>query len=85
MSKSADRCLPFFETLKKASHFSQTLECQSAFDELKTYLLTPPLLVILGEAKPLNLYLTASDNAMVVVLVNVNKLFQTSEKKLQQG
>ena len=37
-----NKCLPFFRILKKA--FEWTDECQNAFEELKAYLASPPLL-----------------------------------------
>ena len=40
--KATEKCLPFFLTLKKS--FEWTAECQRAFEELKAYLSTPPLL-----------------------------------------
>ena len=40
--KTTDKCLPFFKILKKA--FEWTDECQRAFQDLKTYLVTAPLL-----------------------------------------
>ena len=40
--QSTDKCLPFFKTLKRA--FKWTDECQQAFEDLKKYLMTPPLL-----------------------------------------
>lgn len=69
VSKSADRCLSFFETLKKVSRFSWTPECQIAFHKLKIYLSMPSVLVSPSDVKTLNLYLTASNNAMAAVLV----------------
>ena len=42
VSKATDKCLPFFKVLKKA--FEWTDECQKAFQDLKTYLTTAPLL-----------------------------------------
>ena len=42
ISRATDKCLPFFRTLKKS--FEWTAECQQAFEELKAYLSTPPLL-----------------------------------------
>ena len=42
MSRATDKCLPFFHTLKKS--FEWMVECQQAFEDLKTYLLSPPLL-----------------------------------------
>ena len=49
VSKATDKCLPFFKILRKA--FEWTDECQKAFQDLKVYLTTAPLLSpsILGE------------------------------------
>ena len=40
--RATNKCLPFFRMLKKS--FEWTAECQQAFEELKAYLSTPPLL-----------------------------------------
>ena len=42
VSRATDKCLPFFCTLKKS--FEWTNECQQAFENLKAYLSSPPLL-----------------------------------------
>ena len=42
ISKATDKCLPFFRTLRKS--FEWTDECQKAFEDLKKYLLSLPLL-----------------------------------------
>ena len=42
ISRAIDKCLPFFCTLKKS--FEWTVECQQAFEDLKTYLSSPLLL-----------------------------------------
>ena len=42
VSRAIDKCLPFFCTLKKS--FEWTVECQQAFEDLKTYLSSPLLL-----------------------------------------
>ena len=42
VSKAADKCLPFFRVLRKS--FEWTNECQKAFEDLKKYLSSPPLL-----------------------------------------
>ena len=67
VSKVTDKCLPFFKILRKA--FEWTEECQKAFQDLKVYLTTAPLLSpsILGEE--LYLYLTVSPHAVSSALV----------------
>ena len=49
ISKTTDKCLPFFKVLKKA--FEWTNECQETFQDLKVYLTTALLLSpsVLGE------------------------------------
>ena len=42
VSKATDKCLPFFKVLRKV--FEWTDECQKAFQDLKDYLTTAPLL-----------------------------------------
>ena len=42
ISRATDKCLPFFKTLKQA--FAGTDEWQAVFQELKRYLINPPLL-----------------------------------------
>jgi hypothetical protein len=67
VSRSSDKCLPFFKVLKKA--FSWTEECERAFGELKTYLANPPLLSRPVEGEILYLYLAVSQTAVSSVLV----------------
>ncbi|KAJ7982769.1 Retrovirus-related Pol polyprotein from transposon 17.6 [Quillaja saponaria] len=67
MSKSTDRCFPFFQTLKKA--FSWTDECEVAFQQLKEYLATVPVLGKLVEGEVLILYLGVSSVAVSSVLL----------------
>ena len=67
MSKATDKCLPFFCTFKKS--FEWMAECQQAFEDLKAYLSSPPLL---GPSKPgveLFLYLAVSLTAISAVLI----------------
>ncbi|KAL0345679.1 UNVERIFIED_CONTAM: hypothetical protein Sradi_4399200 [Sesamum radiatum] len=45
ISKSAEKSLPFFKTLRKAKTFEWGTPCQHAFEELKAYLAKLPLLV----------------------------------------
>ena len=53
-----DKCLPFFKTLKKS--FEWTDECQKAFEELKAYLASSPLLSPSKLGEELSLYLAMS-------------------------
>ena len=58
VSRATDKCLPFFRILKKA--FKWTNKCQNAFEELKAYLASPPLLSPFKPDKELFLYLARS-------------------------
>ena len=67
VSRATDKCLPFFHTLKKS--FKWTVECQRAFEELKAYLSSPPLLSPSQPGEELFLYLVASPVAVSAALV----------------
>ena len=58
VSRATDRCLPFFRTLRKS--FKWTDECQTAFNDLKAYLSSPPLLSSSIQGEELYLYLAVS-------------------------
>ena len=67
ISKVTNKCLAFFKFLKKT--FEWTDECQKAFQDLKAYLATTPLLSpsVLGEE--LYLYLVVSLHAVSSALI----------------
>ena len=44
ISRSVDRCRPFFLLMKKWKGFEWTEECALAFQQLKEYLLRPPII-----------------------------------------
>jgi hypothetical protein len=69
ISRSADRCQPFFQLLKKGTTFQWNDSCMSAFEDLNKYLSSPLLLStpVLGE--PLFLYLAVSEHAVSAVLI----------------
>jgi hypothetical protein len=69
ISRSADKCKPFFRLLGKMSKFVWDEECSVAFQRIKTYLSTPPCLSIPNPGEPLFLYLAVSDHAVNAVLV----------------
>ena len=62
------KCDPIFKFFKKHDSGEWTEKCQLAFDKVKDYLSTPPILVppILG--KPIILYLTIHEKSMGCVL-----------------
>ena len=69
VSKSIDKCLPFFKILRKNSVFEWTNESKLAFKQLKEYLGSPPLLTILTTDEELIIFLSISPIAVSVVLV----------------
>ena len=58
ISQMTTKCDPIFKLLKKHDSGEWTEEYQIAFDRVKDYLSTPPILVLLIPGKPLILYLT---------------------------
>ena len=67
VSRTSDKCQPFFQVLKKA--FQWGTKCEEAFSALKTYLSSPPILVSSIEGELLALYLVVSDFSTSAVLV----------------
>ncbi|XP_030923207.1 uncharacterized protein LOC115950096 [Quercus lobata] len=67
VSRATDKCLPFFCILKKS--FEWTAECQQAFEELKAYLSSPPLLSPSQPGEELFLYLAVSLVAVSTALI----------------
>ena len=67
VSRATDKCLLFFKTLKQA--FAWTDECKAAFQELKCYLSSPPLLSPSKEGENLYLYLAVSASAVSAALI----------------
>ena len=65
--KATDKCLPFFKVLKKA--FERTDECQKAFQDLKIYLTTTPLLSPSVLREELYLYLAVTPHAVSSTLI----------------
>ena len=69
VSRSTDKCLPFFNVLRGSKEFVWTEKCERAFQELKVYLGHAPILAkpLLGEK--LFTYLAVSEPAISSVLV----------------
>ena len=69
ISRSADKCKPFFRLLGKRNKFVWNEECSVAFQGIKTYLSIPPCLSIPNPGESLFLYLAVSNHAVSAVLV----------------
>ena len=67
VSKATDKCLPFFRVLRKS--FEWTDECQKAFEDLKKYLSSLPLLSPSIPGEELYLYIAVSQAAVSAALV----------------
>ncbi|VFQ89720.1 unnamed protein product [Cuscuta campestris] len=69
LSKLAEKAHPFFAVIKKRAAFEWTQECQEAFEELKRYLSSPPVLSKPEPGDVLTLYLAIADCAISTVIV----------------
>ena len=74
VSRAMDRCLLFFRTLRKS--FEWMDECETAFDDLKAYLSSPPLLSPSKPGEELYLYLVISQATVSAALVREEDGFQ---------
>ncbi|GKB81784.1 reverse transcriptase domain-containing protein, partial [Tanacetum coccineum] len=81
LSKSAEKSLPIFKTLKKCikkSDFHWTPDAEQAFKQLKQHLSELPLLVAPKPKEKLIVYLFASHGAISAVLMTKRGTVQTS-------
>jgi hypothetical protein len=69
ISKSAEKCRPFFDLIKKGKSFAWSEESDQAFERLKKYLSAPPLLSSPKEGEPLYIYLAVSDKAVSAAFI----------------
>ncbi|CAN1298639.1 Gag-Pol polyprotein [Linum perenne] len=67
--KSAERQAPFFATLKGATKFAWTEDCSKAFEELKAFLTTPPVLAAPIPVDQLYMYVAITTATVSSVLV----------------
>ncbi|GJX17127.1 reverse transcriptase domain-containing protein [Tanacetum coccineum] len=80
LSKSAEKSLPLFKTLKKCikkSDFQWTPEAKQAFKQLKQHLSKLPMLVAPKPKEELIVYLSASHGAISAVLMTERDKVQT--------
>ena len=76
VSRATDRCLPFFKTLRKSFNWSE--ECEESFQELKRYLMSPPLLSVPIPGEELFLYLAVSPSVSSSALVREEQIGRAS-------
>ena len=69
ISKLGERALPFFKLMKKKGSFEWTPEADWAFQDLKKYLTSPPVMVAPRPREPLVLYLAATPYTTSAALV----------------
>ena len=69
ISKLGHRALPFFKIQRSGNPIEWTPEAEAAFNDLKMYLSSPPVLVVPEPGEPLPLYIAAIDDVASMVLV----------------
>ena len=69
ISRSADRCRPFFLLINKWKNFEWTEECARAFQQLKDYLVRPPIMSSPEPNEVLFAYIAVAPYAVSLVLI----------------
>ena len=72
ISRSADRCRPFFQLLNKWKKFEWTEECVLAFQQLKEYISQPLIMSRLVVDEVLFAYIAMASHAISLVLIQVD-------------
>ena len=72
ISRSADRCRPFFLLMNKWKGFEWTKECAQAFQQLKDYLSRPPIMSSPETDEVLFAYIAVAPHAVSLVLIRVD-------------
>ena len=89
ISRSADRCRPFFQLLYKWKRFEWTEECSSAFQQLKEYLSRPSIMSKPDQEEVLFAYIAIFSHTVSLVLVwnddGVQRPFYYVSKSLHEA
>ena len=72
ISRSADKCRPFFQLLNKWKGFEWTEECALAFQQLKKYLSHPSIMSRPKVDEVLFAYIAVASHAVSLVLIRVD-------------
>ena len=83
IARLGDRGLPFFKLLRQSNGFTWTEEADKAFEDLKKYLATPPILVAPEPDEELFLYIASGPKAVSGVLV-VERAEHDKQEKVQK-
>ena len=76
ISRSANKCRPFFLLLHKWKEFEWSEECVVAFQQLKQYLSHPPIMSSLVVDEVLFVYIVVAFYAISFVLIRVDSGIQ---------
>ena len=76
ISRSTDRCRPFFQLLNKWKGFEWTEECVLAFQQLKEYLFQPPIMSKPEVDEILFAYIAVASHTVSLVLIRVDNCIQ---------
>ena len=69
ISRSADRCRPFYLLINKWKGFEWFEDCTTAFQQLKEYLLRPPIMSSPAADEVLYTYIAVAPHAVSLVLI----------------
>ena len=77
ISKSADKCRPFYLLINKWNGFEWSEDCTAAFQQLKEYLPRPPIMSNFAANEVLYAYIAVAPHAMSLVLIREDNGLQT--------
>ena len=69
ISKSTNKCVPFFNLLRGSKKFEWTEECEQAFQAINEHLAQPPVLSKPVDGEDLFIYLAVTEHAVSAALV----------------
>ena len=76
ISRSANKCRPFFLLMNKWKGFKWTKECALAFQQLKEYLSRPPIMSSPLTDEVLFSYIAVAPHAVSLVLIRIDNGIQ---------
>ena len=76
ISRSADRCKPFFLLINKWKNFEWIEECAKSFQQLKDYLARPPIMSSPEPDEVLFAYIAVAPYAVSLILIRVDNGIQ---------